>query len=71
VIVLAFAGTCALRVRDVEELLGKRGIHVDHVTIYRWMLRFRPLLAEAPGPPDMLLVTAGRSTRPTSRVAGR
>ena len=36
--------------RDVEELLTERGIEVDHVTIYRWVLRFTPLLAEAARP---------------------
>ena len=39
-----------LSYRDVEELLGKRGIEVDHVTIYRWVQRFTPLLADAAGP---------------------
>jgi transposase-like protein len=36
--------------RDVEELLAERGIEVDHVTIYRWVHRFTPLLAEAAHP---------------------
>ena len=39
-----------LSYRDVEELLGERGIEVDHVTIYRWVQRFTPLLAAAAGP---------------------
>jgi transposase-like protein len=39
-----------LSYRDVEELLAERGIEVDHVTIYRWVLRFTPLLAEAARP---------------------
>jgi len=26
-----------LSYRDVEELLGERGITVDHVTVYRWV----------------------------------
>ena len=33
--------------RDVEELLAERGIQVDHVTIYRWVQRFTPLLIDA------------------------
>ena len=33
--------------RDVEELLIERGVEVDHVSVYRWVLRFTPLLAEA------------------------
>jgi IS6 family transposase len=40
----------ALSYRDVEELLGERGIEVDHVTVYRWVQRFTPLLAEAAQP---------------------
>jgi len=62
----AFAGLCfpadvivlavrwylrfALSYRDVEELLAERGIDVDHVTIYRWVQRFTPLLTEAARP---------------------
>jgi IS6 family transposase len=34
----------------VEELLAERGLEVDHVTIYRWVQRFTPLLAEAARP---------------------
>ncbi len=33
--------------RDVEELLAERGVEVDHVTVYRWVHRFTPLLADA------------------------
>jgi transposase-like protein len=36
-----------LSYRDVEELLVERGIEVDHVTVYRWVQRFTPLLADA------------------------
>ena len=36
-----------LSYRDVEELLTERGVEVDHVTVYRWVVRFAPLLAEA------------------------
>ena len=39
-----------LSFRDVEELLAEHGIEVDHVTIYRWVQRFTPLLADAAGP---------------------
>ena len=41
-----------LSYRDVEELLAQRGIAVDHVTIYRWVQRFTPLLIDAPSPAD-------------------
>jgi IS6 family transposase len=40
----------ALSYRDVEELLAERGIKVDHTTVYRWVQRFTPLLAEAARP---------------------
>ena len=36
--------------RDVEELLAERGIEVDHVTVYRWVQRFTPLLIDAARP---------------------
>jgi len=39
-----------LSYRDVEELLADRGLEVDHVTIYRWVQRFTPLLADAARP---------------------
>jgi hypothetical protein len=36
-----------LSYRDVEELLAERGIQVDHVTVFRWVQRFTPLLVDA------------------------
>jgi transposase-like protein len=39
-----------LSYRDVEELLAERGVEVDHVTVFRWVQRFAPLLAEAARP---------------------
>ena len=39
-----------LSYRDVEELLTERGVEVDHVTIYRWVQRFTPLVADAARP---------------------
>jgi hypothetical protein len=36
--------------RDVEELLAERGVEADHVTIYRWVKRFTPLLIDAARP---------------------
>ena len=36
-----------LSYRDVEELLVERGVEVDHVTVYRWVQRVTPLLADA------------------------
>jgi transposase-like protein len=39
-----------LSYRDVEELLTERGVEVDHVTVYRWVLRFTPLLGDSAKP---------------------
>jgi IS6 family transposase len=39
-----------LSYRDVAELLAERGIEVDHVTIYRWVQRFTPLVIDAARP---------------------
>jgi len=36
-----------LSYRDIEELLAERGIEVDHVSVFRWVHRFTPLLADA------------------------
>jgi transposase-like protein len=36
-----------LSYRDVEELLAERGVEVGHVSVYRWVQRFTPLLADA------------------------
>ena len=36
-----------LSYRDVEELLLEDSIEVDHVTVYRWVQRFTPLLLDA------------------------
>jgi transposase, IS6 family len=39
-----------LSYRDVEELLAERSTTVDHVTVYRWVQRFTPLLIDAARP---------------------
>jgi transposase, IS6 family len=39
-----------LSYRDVEKLLTARGIEVDHITVFRWVQRFTPLLADAARP---------------------
>src|ERR1700736_6775670 len=32
----------SLSYRDVEELLADRGLHADHVTVWRWVQRYAP-----------------------------
>lgn len=34
----------ALSYRDVEEIMGERGLSVDHTTIYRWVQQYAPEL---------------------------
>jgi IS6 family transposase len=52
--VIVLAARCYLRFglsyRDVEELLAERCVEVDHVTVYRWVQHFTPLLIEAARP---------------------
>jgi IS6 family transposase len=39
-----------LSYRDLEELLADRGVDVDHVTLFRWVQRFTPILFDAADP---------------------
>ena len=34
----------SLSYRDLEEMMGERGLSVDHVTIWRWVQRYAPIL---------------------------
>jgi putative transposase len=36
-----------LSTRHVEELMRERGVHVDHATINRWVIKYSPLLEAA------------------------
>src|SRR5271166_2311825 len=57
----------SLSYRDVEELLAERGLHADHVTVWRWVQRYAPengttvcaLGSDRP-------TTVGEWTKPTS-----
>jgi transposase-like protein len=59
-----------LSYRDVEELLAERGVEVDHVTVYRWVLRFTPLLADAARPCRHAVGTRWQVNETYVRVAG-
>jgi transposase, IS6 family len=61
----------ALSYRDVEELLAERGIAVDHVTVYRWVQRFTPLLGEAARPCRHGIGDRWRVDETYVKVAGR
>ena len=36
-----------LSTRHIEELMHERGVHVDHSTVNRWVIKYSPPLAEA------------------------
>ena len=55
----------------MEELLAERGVEVDHVTIYRWVQRFTPLLAEAARPCRHAVGDRWQVDETSVRVAGR
>jgi transposase-like protein len=60
-----------LSYRDLEELLAERGIEVDHVTIYRWVLRFTPLVAETARPCRHVVGDRWQVDETYLKVAGR
>ena len=60
-----------LSYRDLEELLTERGIDVDHTTIYRWVQRFTPLLADAARPCRHLVGDRWFVDETYVKVAGR
>ena len=36
----------SLSLRDVEELIEERGLHVDHTTLWRWVQYYGPELED-------------------------
>jgi transposase-like protein len=60
-----------LSYRDLEELLTERRIEVDHVTVYRWVVRFSPLLAEAARPCHHAVGDRWQVDETHVKVAGR
>jgi transposase-like protein len=60
-----------LSYRDVEELLAERRIEVDHVTVYRWVQRFTPLLADAARPCRHAVGDRWQVDETYTKVAGR
>jgi transposase-like protein len=60
-----------LSYRDVEELLTERGVEVDHVSVYRWVQRFMPLLVDAARPCRHRVGTRWFADETYVKVAGR
>lgn len=47
----------AVSYRDLEEIMGERGNHVDHATLNRWVIKYSPSIA----------ITAQVRKQPTAR----
>jgi transposase, IS6 family len=60
-----------LSYRHVEELLAQRGIEVDNGTIYRWVQRFTPLLADAARPCRHAVGDRWQADETYVKIAGR
>jgi hypothetical protein len=60
-----------LSYRDVQELLVERGIAVDHLTVYRWVRRFTPLLGEMARPCRRAIGNRWQVDETYVKVAGR
>ena len=60
-----------LSYRDVEELLAERGVRVDHVSVFRWVQRFTPLLADAARPCRHAVGNRWQVDETYVKVAGR
>ena len=62
-----------LSYRDLQEILAERGIAVDHVTLFRWVLNFTPCSSTQRGRAGMraILRRLRRRTRPEVDVSDR
>jgi transposase-like protein len=58
----------SLTYRDLEEIMAERGLSVDHVTIWRWVQRYAPVLISGFASNCDGRIGPGGSTRRTSRL---
>ena len=56
--------------RHVEELMEERGVPVDHATIQRWVMQYRPLLAVALHRHKRPVWSSGRMDETSLKVQG-
>ena len=54
----------SLSYRDLEEMMAERGLSVDHVTIWRWVQRYAPLLNQRFAENSGIRIGPGVSMRP-------
>ena len=36
----------AVSYRDLEEIMAERGVHVDHATLNRWVVKYASMIAQ-------------------------
>src|SRR5262244_3786482 len=60
----------SLSYRDLEEMMVERELSVDHVTIWRWVQRYAPILNQRLRRELRRRIARGGSMRPTSRLLG-
>ena len=41
---LYMKGRYSLSYRELEEIVGLRGVNIDHATLQRWVIKFMPIL---------------------------
>lgn len=61
----------ALSLRDLEEIMAERSVHVDHVTIWRWIQRYAPELSRRCWPRLRRTNGSWRVDETYLRVAGK
>jgi transposase-like protein len=49
--------------RRLEEMMGERGVEVDHSMLNRWIVRYVPLLCQVPLTRSCLVLGAGNAFR--------
>src|ERR1019366_8680234 len=55
----------SLSYRDLEEITAECGLSVDHVTIWRWVQRYGPILNQRIGRQLRIRIDPGGSMKPT------
>jgi putative transposase len=61
----------AVRYRDLEEVMGERGVEVDHATLNRWVVKFAPLIASRAQERKRPTATSWRMDETYIKVKGR
>lgn len=61
----------ALSYRDLEEMMGERGVQVDHTSIYRWVQHYAPELEKRCRPHLKLTTDSYRVEETYLKVKGR